>query len=456
MPQFNTGQLFGRWTTEKFIAKGGNGEVWRASAPGQPDAAIKLLMTKKADSVAYERFRREVRAVQEVLPLPGVLPILDVNLPEVLTKADRAWHVMPLATSLEVRLERAPVRDVVEAVAEVGETLAALHARGIRHRDIKPGNLMWLDGRPQVSDFGLVSLPDLESIEEPGRVPGSLGYISNEMMADPLAADAAAADVFALAKVLWKLLVPSMRFPPQGPLRADGGPATLTRSLLLPSADVLDRILEAATRPETTRTKMDRFAAELRSWLELPTPSGVPSNLAGVLAAARASMTTTVAERDRAAVRKRETDQAQKVLVAAAQPVVHALKAIDPVGAVVGTRACPPGLRKILERSPGLTGLPVERAFHHGVRIERKRGLRRTDSFVVAFAMQVDSEGTASVAGLAFVGDETSLRSDAHFVRPTPRHARLGAEFEVAVAATIDGIVERLNELLEHFTRGAA
>lgn len=450
MPLLSVGQSVGPWTVARFIDAGGNGEVWEVQRPDGEMAAMKMLKDHRAQSVAYRRFRREIETVRGLGGRPGLLPILDASLPEAPTRRDRAWYVMALARPLEQGLDGQPVEGIVAAVAELGEVLAELHALGVGHRDIKPANLLWHDGRPALGDFGLVHLPDAESLTEPGRVPGAFGYIADELMQDPENARAAPADVFALAKVLWKLLTPGALYPPQGPLRADGGPSTLVRSLTVPRADTLDRILEAATRSVGARIDMAEFAGELRAWLALPPPAGLPEGMDAILHAARRSMVPSLSARDETAARQEAASAIQGVLVKHADELFEALRTIDPTGAEVGRMAIG-RLNRLLEQ-PAETGQPLYGPpFHYGARVTRSDGLVSNDVLVVAFCLQVAEQSPAEgvVTGLLLAGDENS--NDSIFRSLPTRRAPIGVELEAAVEQTVSDAAQQLGPVLQGF-----
>ena len=451
MALLEPGRVLGAWTVVRYIDKGGNGEVWEVVDDSGLRGAAKILADRRADSVRYQRFRREIETVRALGERTGVLPILDAHLPEEPSKRDRAWYVMPLARPLSKALEHLPVDQVVESVAALAEVLAELHKLGIGHRDIKPANLLWHADGPVLGDFGLVYIPEAESLTEPGRVPGAFGYIADEMMLYPDKAEAPPADVFALAKVLWKLLTPGALYPPQGALRADGGPATLARTLTVPHADTLDRILEAATRPVEARITMNAVGSELRAWLALPAPPRLPGDLEPALLAARRSMEGAVRERDVSATRKLSIENLAAVLVDRSAPLIEAVRSLDTAEAQIGPMAVG-SLHRLVEQ-PVESGSLYERTFHHGVRITRTESLGRGDVFVVAFCLQVTREGQGAVTGMLLAGDEDT--NDSFFRLVPTRRAELGVKLEAAIEQTVADAAEELQAALEAFAARA-
>ena len=113
---------------------------------------------------------------------------------------------MPVATPIAQSLGGRPLADVVEAVATIADTLARLQADfDIAHRDIKPGNLYELDGVWLIGDFGLIALPDAETLTHDGRQVGPAHYTAYEMFLSPTTAQPHPADVYSLGKTLWVL-----------------------------------------------------------------------------------------------------------------------------------------------------------------------------------------------------------------------------------------------------------
>src|SRR5262249_21629792 len=102
------------------------------------------------------------------------------------------------------RLGRLPVSECLRVGLDVVGGLARLHERGLVHRDVKPANLIFVDGRAKLADIGLVCT------ESEGRsIVGTEGYIPPEGPGSPLA------DLYALGIVLYEALTgyPPEQFP---------------------------------------------------------------------------------------------------------------------------------------------------------------------------------------------------------------------------------------------------
>lgn len=247
------------------MARGGNGEVWRASSDAGQSVAIKFLM--KAKLIAYQRFRSEVRVLNEVRGVEGILPVLDSHLPPTLDEA-RPWYAMPLAEPLLEVAENLSFRQRVLSIAQVAFTMKDLHDREISHRDIKPGNLLIYKRRCHICDFGLVNYPSKEDLTGSKEQLGPLWTMAPEVRRMGTRADPFPADVYSLAKTLWIVLTGKQRgfdgqFDPEGALgiREVSGDLYVTP---------LEQLLARATGHEPSkRPNMGQFAASLKSWLSL-------------------------------------------------------------------------------------------------------------------------------------------------------------------------------------------
>jgi predicted Ser/Thr protein kinase len=196
-----------RYQDARLIAVGGMGEVYRATDTvlGRT-VAIKLLDERHAsDETVRKRFTREALAAARVSSEPGIVMIFDVG-----ENDGRPFIVMeylPGGTLQEViaRDGAQPVAHVLRWLAEAAQALDRAHARGIVHRDVKPGNLLLDgDGRVHVADFGVASAAGLASLTATGTVIGTAGYLSPEQAQGSPATPAS--DRYSLAVVAWELL----------------------------------------------------------------------------------------------------------------------------------------------------------------------------------------------------------------------------------------------------------
>jgi Tol biopolymer transport system component len=213
--QLSQGARLGPYEIEAPLGAGGMGEVYRArdTRLGR-SVALKVIVADGASRADRQgRFEREARAVA-ALSHPNILAIHDVG-----REGEVGYAVMELVEgeTLQARIARGaiPWRKALEIAAAVADGLAAAHARGIVHRDVKPSNVMLLpDGRVKLLDFGLATLRDPLSVVEsnapteehtrPGHVVGTVGYMSPEQVAGR-AVDGRS-DVFSLGCTLHEML----------------------------------------------------------------------------------------------------------------------------------------------------------------------------------------------------------------------------------------------------------
>ncbi len=198
------------------LGRGGMGEVYRARdlRLGR-EVAVKVLPEHlAADPERLARFEREAQAVA-ALAHPNILTLYDIGREQ---GAPFAVTELLEGVTLRQRLAGAalPWREALEIAAAVAEGLAAAHAKGIVHRDVKPENLFLTgDGRVKILDFGLarVEAPVSAELEtgpyvpcqtDPGTVVGTVGYMAPEQLRG-LPVDARG-DLFALGCVLYELL----------------------------------------------------------------------------------------------------------------------------------------------------------------------------------------------------------------------------------------------------------
>ncbi|MEV4150894.1 protein kinase [Amycolatopsis sp. NPDC049691] len=204
---------FGPYRVESLIARGGMGEVLRAyDSRHDRVVALKLLAPAfAADRDFRERFRREAHAVAR-LREPHVIPIHAYG-----ELDGRLYLDMRLVDGddLGTRLTRggalAPAQ-AVDVVGQVAQALAAAHAEGLVHRDVKPSNvLVGATGFAYLVDFGIARAAGPGTgITATGGAVGTLDYMAPERFTDAPADHRV--DVYSLACVLHQCLTGSKPF----------------------------------------------------------------------------------------------------------------------------------------------------------------------------------------------------------------------------------------------------
>lgn len=201
--------IVGGYRILRVLGRGGMGTVYLAqcppaarvasgAAPAPPElAALKVLETPSTglDAESVARFRRECAALR-ALTAPGIPRFLEAG-----RDGDAFFCAMEYVAgeTLARALERGPLTDleVARIVDEVGEALEEIHALGLIHRDVKPGNVIrGRDGRHRLVDFGLARAKDDWALTRPSEVLGTVAYMAPELIRGEPIGDAA--DAFAL------------------------------------------------------------------------------------------------------------------------------------------------------------------------------------------------------------------------------------------------------------------
>ena len=174
----------GRYLIRSRLGRGGMATVYQAHDPqiGR-DVAIKFLHASLAeDEECHARFLREARAAGG-LSHPNIVVVHDVG--EIEGRPYMAMELVEgetLADLLE-KTRQLPIRDAVIIGLQLARALDYAHARGIVHRDIKPGNIMLLGSEHtvKVSDFGIAHMDDGDNQRtQVGAVLGTPQYMSPE------------------------------------------------------------------------------------------------------------------------------------------------------------------------------------------------------------------------------------------------------------------------------------
>ena len=277
----NTDRLLGQvlgdtYRLKRRVASGTMGMIYEAEdLPRSRRVAVKLLHPSVSrDAMALERFQREAQEAG-TLGHPHVAELFDFSPPE----AKGAYIVTELleGEDLAARLQRVRRLGVRAAVAITRDLLAALaaaHAAGVAHRDLKPNNVFLCKkgGRAdhvKVTDFGLTSLWTAAGSVATTRPLGTARYFAPEQAQGSPAGASAAADLWAVGTILYEMLTgaPAFAGPDRGAITAriagqEPTPLRTVRGEVRPE-------LEAVVTRALAKAPGDRFAsaAEMREAL---------------------------------------------------------------------------------------------------------------------------------------------------------------------------------------------
>ncbi|MET9275302.1 protein kinase [Kribbella sp. NPDC003557] len=173
------------------LGQGGMGVVYLAEGPERQEVALKVLRPHVAhDPIARARLQREATTLQKVSH-PGVAGILDHDLegeqPYLVT---RFVPGRPLDEQVDERGPLTP-RKWLPLAGCLAESLQAIHAVGVIHRDLKPGNVMMCNGKPVMIDFGIAQAADDLRLTQTGLVIGTPGYLAPELIEGEMVSESA-------------------------------------------------------------------------------------------------------------------------------------------------------------------------------------------------------------------------------------------------------------------------
>ncbi len=246
--------LGGRYRLVREIARGGMGTVWEADDPLLArHVAVKTLdPVIGRDETVRARFRREAIAAAAVTH-QNIVGTYDTGEDDGV-----AYIVMELVHGITLRqlIDRdgaLPVPEAAGIAYQVADALAVAHARGLVHRDVKPGNvLVQPDGRVKVTDFGIAKAADSggEELTRTGMVVGTARYLAPEQV-DGRVVDERV-DIYSLGLVLYEMLCG------RAPFEADTDIATAVARLTAPPSPIS---LECPGVPAGLEIVIDRALA---------------------------------------------------------------------------------------------------------------------------------------------------------------------------------------------------
>jgi Protein kinase domain len=164
------------------IGEGGMGVVFLARDRRHRTVALKVLRSSVAgDPTARRRLAREVETMQRVRS-PNVAEVIDADLdggtPYIVTR------FVPGRTLDDAVTQDGPLRGpaLSRLACGLADALVAVHAAGVVHRDVKPGNVMLFQDTPVVIDFGIAQGPDATRLTMTGMFMGTPGYLAPEVI----------------------------------------------------------------------------------------------------------------------------------------------------------------------------------------------------------------------------------------------------------------------------------
>lgn len=212
-------RIASRFRIERFLCAGGMGEVYAATdlETSHPVALKFMHAVNGGHAQALARFRREVDLARSIQH-PNVCRTIDVGgIPA------EPFCVMDLldGQTLAARLQTAgpfSPQDALPCALQICDGLAAAHAAGVIHRDLKPGNIFLLADRAVIIDFGLAAINDhTSSLTSAGAVIGTLAYLAPEQLEGAPASFAS--DIYALGVILHEMLAGAKPHDANSPLR---------------------------------------------------------------------------------------------------------------------------------------------------------------------------------------------------------------------------------------------
>jgi hypothetical protein len=256
---------------ERRLGAGGFGVVWLAwDEKLEREVAVKVIPRERGEG---ERVEREARAAAR-LNHPGIVAIY-----ELASDDDDVYLVSELVRGRTLaELTKAGAisdRDVARIGIALCEALDHAHARGVIHRDVKPGNVMVLAepaagaGFAKLADFGVAHVATADALTHTGDIVGTLAYMAPEQAEG--ARVTPACDVYSLALTLyeaWTGTNPVRAGAPAATVRRLGRPlpslARMRRDLPLALCDAIDDALDVdpAMRPAPATLRAELKATE--------------------------------------------------------------------------------------------------------------------------------------------------------------------------------------------------
>ena len=207
------------------LPRGGQAVVYKAIQKAtKRTAAVKVLLQGAyASAQARYRFEREVELAAS-LQHPNIVTIYDSGI----TRGQYYFameYIQGKTLDQYVRTEELSTRETMAIFNKVCSAVVYAHQHGVMHRDLKPGNILVdADGEPHILDFGLAKLTDTsEQVAQetvmtsiPGKIIGTLAFMSPEQASGQPSAIDVRTDVYSLGMILYRVLTDNFPYDVNG------------------------------------------------------------------------------------------------------------------------------------------------------------------------------------------------------------------------------------------------
>lgn len=209
------GIMVGNYKVWDKLGEGASGVVYRVENDSEEEFALKLLKPQQIQSPELlERFRREMGTLRK-LNHPNIPYLADLG-----EFNGMSYLVMELLgpETLQDRLRKGPLPppEAVKVLRQLADALYFCHKQGILHRDVKPENVIWGEGRVRLSDFGLARHADAATLTQEGTIMGTPCYMAPEIVQGE--GTSTQTDQYSLGCVAYHLVAGAPPFQAENPM----------------------------------------------------------------------------------------------------------------------------------------------------------------------------------------------------------------------------------------------
>src|SRR4051812_2317108 len=207
--------IAGRYRVVRAAGRGGTGTVWLC----RDETLHRDVAVKQVGALPGQDVRETARALREARLAAAVNHRNVVAVFDVVDDGGAPWLVMeyvPSRTLSQVIAAEGPLppRQAAAIGAQVADALAAAHALGIVHRDVKPGNILVADdGLTKIGDFGIARRSQEQQLTQTGFVTGTPAFFAPELATGSVPTPAA--DMWALGVTLYTAVEGKPPFEPR-------------------------------------------------------------------------------------------------------------------------------------------------------------------------------------------------------------------------------------------------